>query len=213
MLTKTQLTTMLGLQDKLNSVINPEWRKANYPWHRAIMVEAVECLEHFGWKWWKKQEPDLAQARIELVDIWHFILSMRLDNCGGDVGWAAESLEQGFTIDNTGSRSTHAKLDDLVGDAGRGRINPLAFVGLMKDFELTWDQLYTTYVAKNVLNMFRQDHGYRAGSYRKDWDGVEDNVALDQLMTLKPDATPEQLYAKLEQVYASVLNAPMPVAA
>ena len=209
MLTKTQLTTMLGLQDKLNSAINPNWLKANNPWHRAMMVEGVECLEHVGWKWWKKQEPDFAQAKIELVDIWHFILSMRLDNCGGDVSWAAESLEQGFTIVNAGSRSTAAKLDDLIGEAGRGRINPLAFVGLMRDFGLSWDELYATYIAKNVLNMFRQDHGYRAGTYRKDWMGVEDNVSLEILMKAKPDATPEQLYAKLEEVYAKVCTTPI----
>lgn len=206
MLTKTQLTTMLSLQDKLNSVINPDWRKANYPWHRAIMVEAVECLEHVGWKWWKKQEPDFAQARIELVDIWHFILSMRLQTCDGNLEWATDNLSSTFDgAHSAAGQTTHVKLDSLVRAAAAGTISPSAFVGLMKDFELTWDQLYATYIAKNVLNMFRQDHGYRAGSYRKDWNGVEDNVALDQLMVLKPDATPEQLYTKLEQVYATVM--------
>ena len=209
MLTKTQLTTMLGLQDKLNSTINPEWRKANNPWHRAIMVEAVECLEHVGWKWWKKQEPDLAQAKIELVDIWHFVLSMRLETCAGSVDYASDSL--GYTLSEARA-STHSiqyKLDTLVADAGHGSFNQYAFVGLMRDFDLTWDELYTTYIAKNVLNMFRQDHGYRAGTYRKDWMGVEDNVSLDILMKAKPDATPEQLYAKLEEVYAKVCATPI----
>lgn len=208
MLTKNQLTTMLGLQDKLNSVINPEWRKANYPWHRAIMVEGVEALDHYGWKWWKKQEPDLAQAKIELVDIWHFILSMRLEGCGGEVEWAAESIGSTFGgAHGAVHQSAQTKLDALVGEASRGRISESAFVGLMRDFGLSWDELYATYIAKNVLNMFRQDHGYRAGSYRKDWMGTEDNVSLGILMKAEPDATPEQLYAKLEQVYARVLEA------
>jgi len=205
MLTKTQLITMLGLQDKLNSAINPDWRKANYPWHRAIMVEGVECLDHVGWKWWKKQEPDFVQAKIELVDIWHFILSMRLETCAGDVGHAADSLTYTFGEARASTHSTQYKLDALVAEAGHGSVNQSAFVGLMKDFGLTWDELYATYIAKNVLNMFRQDHGYKAGSYRKDWLGVEDNVSLDILMRGKPDATPEQLYAKLEEVYAKVL--------
>lgn len=210
MLTKTQLTTMLGLQDQLNSAINPEWRKANYPWHRAIMVEGVEALEHYGWKWWKKQTPDLAQARIELVDIWHFILSMRLESCAGDVGWAAESIDHMFGGAPVAvNHSTQTKLDTLVNLAALGRVSESAFVGLMKDFGLSWDQLYATYIAKNVLNLFRQDHGYQAGSYRKDWGGMEDNVALDQLMSLKPDASPEQLYAKLEQVYAQACASPI----
>lgn len=209
MLTKEQLTTMLTLQDKLNAKINPGWLKAGYPWHRAIMVEGVEALEHYGWKWWKKQEPDLAQARIELVDIWHFILSMRLESCGGDADWAADSLGDTFGnhVTLNSGVSTHMRLDRLIAEAGTGMIHAMSFLGLMKDFELTWDQLYATYIAKNVLNLFRQDHGYRAGSYRKDWGGMEDNAALDQLMKLKPDATPEQLYAKLESVYALVLDA------
>ena len=206
MISKEKITTMLDLQDRLNFVINPVWCKANYPWHRAIMVEAVECLEHYGWKWWKKQEPDLAQARIELVDIWHFILSMKLECCTGDVAWAADSIHARFgEACVSDDHSPVEKLDALVEAAAKGYASESAFVGLMHDFGLSWDDLYTMYIAKNVLNMFRQDHGYKAGSYRKDWLGMEDNVALDQLMITKPDATPEQLYGKLEQVYANVL--------
>ena len=39
--------------------------------------------------------------------------------------------------------------------------------------------------------------------------GVEDNVSLEILMKAKPDATPEQLYAKLEEVYAKVCTTPI----
>ena len=76
---------MLALQDKMNSTVHPEWRTQNFKWTRAIMVEGVEALEHYNWKWWKKQEPDLAQVRIELVDIWHFIMSHKMiDSVGSD---------------------------------------------------------------------------------------------------------------------------------
>lgn len=206
MISKEKIATMLVLQDRLNSVINPDWKKAGNPWHRAIMVEGVEALEHYGWKWWKKQEPDLAQARIELVDIWHFILSMKLEFCTGDVAWAADSLHERFgQAYVSDDHSPAEKIDSLVEAAAKGHASESAFVGLMADFGLSWDDLYATYIAKNVLNMFRQDHGYKAGSYRKDWLGMEDNVVLDQLLKTKPDATPEQLYDKLEQVYANVL--------
>lgn len=210
MLTQEQLITMLGLQDKLNTVVNSDWLKAGYPWHRAIMVEGVEALEHYGWKWWKKQEPDLAQARMELVDIWHFILSIQLVSTRGNAELAANQTITRFGVDFLDSSvATALKLDHLVAKAAQGLVSEWAFTGLMKDFELTWDGLYTAYVGKNVLNLFRQDHGYQAGSYRKDWGGIEDNEALTQLMTMKPDATPEQLYAKLEQVYAKVLLTPI----
>ena len=44
------------------------------------------------------------------------------------------------------------------------------------------DDLYRGYVGKNVLNTFRQDHGYKLGSYVKTWDGREDNEVLAQLL-------------------------------
>lgn len=206
MISRDKLIFMLELQDKLNRKINPDWIKANYPWHRAIMVEGVEALEHYGWKWWKKQEPDLAQARIELVDIWHFILSMRLAECGGDINWATESLMDSATMVMPGGVSTTTNLDRLVASAAQGMVNMKSFVGLMNDFKLSWDDLYTTYIGKNVLNTFRQDNGYKDGTYQKIWDGKEDNVCLDTLMKLRPDATPEQLMAKLGQVYTALFS-------
>lgn len=207
MISKEQLTTMLVLQDKLNTTINPKWRTANYPWHRAIMVEAIEALEHYGWKWWKKQDPDLGQARIELVDIWHFILSNQVTECSGETEWAAESLMSRIKLAHAQPHSVLMKLDLLIGSAAGAQINFDAFVGLMRDFDLSWQQLYTTYIGKNVLNLFRQAHGYKEGTYIKTWDGREDNHCLDILMKGKPDATPEQLYAKLEQIYATVTAA------
>ena len=210
MLTKTQLMAMLKLQDQLNCVINPSWLQAGYPWHRAIMVEAVELLDHVGWKWWKHQEPNLAQAKLELVDIWHFVLSRKLDGCDGDFNDAADDLVYMVdAADRIMSQTTHERIDALTYEAGQGYFSQDAFMGLMQDFGLTWDELYATYIAKNVLNIFRQDHGYRAGSYRKDWLGKEDNEVLDILMKGFPDESPEQLYARLEEVYATVLTAPI----
>jgi len=42
--------------------------------------------------------------------------------------------------------------------------------------------LYKNYIGKNVLNMFRQDHGYKNGTYQKFWDGEEDNEVLARLL-------------------------------
>jgi len=47
---------------------------------------------------------------------------------------------------------------------------------------MDFDQLYRTYVGKNVLNFFRQDHGYKDGSYVKTWHGREDNEHLAELL-------------------------------
>ena len=47
---------------------------------------------------------------------------------------------------------------------------------------LDFDSLYSSYVGKNVLNFFRQDHGYQEGSYVKTWAGREDNEHLVELL-------------------------------
>ena len=75
MLSKNQAATMLTLQSSMNAKVDPNWVTARYPYLRAVAIEGAEAIEHHGWKWWKKQDKDLAQLQMELVDIWHFILS------------------------------------------------------------------------------------------------------------------------------------------
>ena len=75
---KQQLTTMLQLQGEMNTKVHSEWQEQEFEWYRAIWVECAELLDHYGWKWWKKQTPDVDQIALELVDIWHFGLSLLL---------------------------------------------------------------------------------------------------------------------------------------
>lgn len=207
MLSKTQLAEQLALQNKMNATVNPDWLKAGYAWHRAIMVEAVEALDHYGWKWWKKSEPDVTQVRIEMVDIWHFVLSSTLVGTGGNADWAVDSLLsrfEGSPSPSVGCSSTTKLFDTLAGDAADGHFNTAVFDALMRHMEFGWDELHAMYVAKNVLNVFRQAHGYKTGAYVKEWFGKEDNVVLADLLAARPDATVEQLTDKLESIYAQV---------
>ena len=75
MLSMNQAATMLALQANMNAKVDPNWITARYPYLRAVAIEGAEAIEHHGWKWWKKQDKDLSQLQMELVDIWHFILS------------------------------------------------------------------------------------------------------------------------------------------
>ena len=56
------------------------------------------------------------------------------------------------------------------------------FGNLMQLIDFDFDSLYRHYVGKNVLNFFRQDHGYKDGSYVKVWNGREDNEHLSELL-------------------------------
>jgi len=46
----------------------------------AIIHEAVELQRTTNWKWWKKPVPfNSAEAKEELIDIWHFVVQASLE--------------------------------------------------------------------------------------------------------------------------------------
>jgi dimeric dUTPase (all-alpha-NTP-PPase superfamily) len=46
---------------------------------RAMQQEIAELVDSLPWKWWAKyQHFDLQNARVEVVDIFHFLISMAL---------------------------------------------------------------------------------------------------------------------------------------
>jgi hypothetical protein len=66
--------------------------------------------------------------------------------------------------------------------AAARRVEIAVFASIMRDCGMNWDDLFAQYVSKNVLNFFRQDHGYKDGSYQKIWHGKEDNEHLVEVM-------------------------------
>jgi len=191
MLTEAQARTMLTLQSRMNARVNPQWVEAAYPYLRAVVVEGAEAMEHKGWKWWKHQQCDVEQLQMELVDIWHFILSHVLLAHGGDEAAALAELlaaDSADSVDFDGRRvllldlDLIGKLELCIGLAVARRISMPLFAALLEDCEMTWQELYCQYVGKNVLNVFRQDHGYKEGKYRKLWGGREDNEHLGESM-------------------------------
>ena len=46
----------------------------------AIIHEAVELQRLTNWKWWKRPGPfPAAEAREELIDVWHFVIQASLE--------------------------------------------------------------------------------------------------------------------------------------
>lgn len=201
MLTSTQLNTMLTLQDKMNKKVNPNWLNAGYGYLRAAMIEAVEGIEHHGWKWWKAQQKDLPQLQMELVDIWHFALSAIIIEFDGDINSSAETISAELSDTKTVITfdgkdydfSTSSILDNLelmTGLCAAKRFSVPLFVKIVDQAEMSTDELYRQYVGKNVLNFFRQDNGYKDGSYQKLWQGREDNEHLVEVLNSLDIASP-----------------------
>ena len=83
---------MLALQYSMNSKVDENWLTARYPYLRAVVIEGAEAIEHHGWKWWKLQQLDRSQLQMELIDIWHFMMSEILLECDGDLKQATAYL-------------------------------------------------------------------------------------------------------------------------
>ena len=79
-----KLEEIFGLQEKLNERIGvklkdlddhakAEW-VLNYT--RAMQQELAELIDSVPWKWWAKyQNFDEQNARVEVVDLFHFLIS------------------------------------------------------------------------------------------------------------------------------------------
>jgi dimeric dUTPase (all-alpha-NTP-PPase superfamily) len=178
---KTQLLVMLEMQDAMNARVNPDWRQAGNAWYRAIWTECAEMLDHYGWKWWKHQQPDFEQVQLELVDILHFAMSDYLLQ-DSDNGAVAARIEAELS-DPRQCADIRSAIEVMAQSTiAQQSMHFSDFANIMTLIEMDFDQLYRTYVGKNVLNFFRQDHGYKDGSYVKTWNGREDNEHLAELL-------------------------------
>ena len=199
---REKIKEMLDLQNKINEKVHPHWREQNFEWYRAIWVECAELLDHYGWKWWKKQNPNQAQIELELVDIWHFGLSILLSKY--DIEKSISLISEVMT-DQRGSGKFRENLEDFTSNTLQTRSFDLKrFNQVMNDVGLTFEKLYVGYISKNVLNSFRQDKGYQAGTYIKDWGGIEDNEYLIRLaskMDPKSKNFSSELYTLMEKEY------------
>lgn len=214
-LNQAQAATMLKLQDHLNSMINPDWVNGGARFLRAAFVESAEALEHYGWKWWKKQTIDLPQVQMELVDILHFYLSHTIVEARGQLDGAADALvadlatAPSVVLDGKTYVLNGLPVPELLeligGLAVCGRASYKVLEQTMTACEMSWNDAYTQYVSKNVLNIFRQQHGYKEGTYIKIWNGEEDNVVLARLLAQLDPASADfadTLNRELEQAYS-----------
>jgi dimeric dUTPase (all-alpha-NTP-PPase superfamily) len=239
---------MFILQHKLNERVSKNddkpWYQMGRPYYRAAWVEAGEMMTHIeSWKWWKaaKIDPEkLMQAKIEVVDIMHFILSDMLRH---DIEIFGEQMvdpnskhsifnqrppyalaiselirENGrvsFTEDPVSSKL----FDDTEGLIGNlilyknahGAIILQHFAAIMNDLGIDIPWMFKHYVAKNALNIFRQDNGYNAkgpSSYVKMWAGREDNEHLAEIIEATPVSAQfyEQVMDRLGARYRDVMS-------
>ncbi len=221
-----KIKQMLLLQQQLNDATNGiGWENGKtkngklIDWRRCIYLECAELIESYPWKHWKNIDanPDYENIKIEVVDIWHFIMSEMLrmykTSGKGDIDSLTHAIESlpnfhHFTQDTPEARNNYYDeisvieelLEALFGNHSASLLME-KFISIAIQSHLNLDALYQLYVGKNILNQFRQDHGYKDGSYIKHWNGKEDNVAMQQILSSNLEITPDELYAALLDIY------------
>lgn len=230
------LSHMLEKQERSNSSLDLDWRDRCRDWKTAILVESAELIDHTAWKWWKAGATDTDQAQMEVVDLWHFLLSMMLQEepmlqYSNDSGisrdrkaeyYASWYTKQYLTacirsaelpaeeIDVTRLSSAVKQFTHSVMSESNTARNSLPhFLRVMSAAGLSFDWLYRMYIAKNILNNFRWTHGSREGTYVKEWFGREDNEYLTDVLygaSLVGEELEALLQECLEEKYQQVLS-------
>ncbi|WP_187648439.1 dUTP diphosphatase [Nitrosophilus labii] len=228
---KEKILEMLQLQNELNNDTNGhDWRRditkngKVINWKRCIYMESAELIESFPWKHWKNIEGkiDIDNIKIELVDIWHFLMSyllkfhnpIELTNMIANIS----SIKSDIKIPKKWSKEENHKIDQFLDIFEE--LMALALIktddviyqeALLEQFfkacdsvGLEFKDLYRLYIGKNVLNQFRQDHGYKEGTYKKVWNDKEDNAIIQEILEKEDEINFDTLYKKLEEIYSSL---------
>ncbi len=222
-----KIYAMLQLQNELNNDTNGvQWRNdvtkngKRINWKRCIYMETAELIDSFPWKHWKSidAQPDLQNIKLELVDIWHFLMSYLLKF--NELDAAAKLIDnlKGTRSDIKIQKWDNEKVDEyldifeeLMALALVKNDSEMMQEALLEQFfkacdsvGLGFDELYSLYIGKNALNQFRQEHGYKEGTYKKIWNGKEDNVVMQEILAAHPDISYEALKEELRKIYETL---------
>ena len=223
------LTAMFEMQQRLNDETNGKGWESGYnkhgkiiSWKRCIYMECAELIDSFAWKHWKdiKADPNWQNIHIEVIDIWHFVMSLALEEYHNQKLGGIQDIVS-YILDNKSFKmfckepidTKNAEQMEIINQVERiihitsGTYND-TFEKIISEYftvahncGLNIELLYRVYIGKNILNSFRQDNGYKEGSYKKIWGKVEDNVVMNEIMQKNSTITPEELYKALKEEY------------
>lgn len=182
---KSQLEQIVAMQILLNERTVPNWMAHDLDWDSAILVETAEAIDSTDWKWWKHGETDMANLRVEAVDLLHFLISKALKQYR-DSDFVVKTLLE--LVEHQGPNSL-SYVDWLKQVALYTLENKVikalqALFGLFDRLEMNLTDVHQAYMTKNLLNHYRQERGYKDadGDYLKWIEGEEDNVVFARLV-------------------------------
>jgi hypothetical protein len=186
------------LQKAFNERVAPGWQldihQKKYNYWMAILDETVEVLNSKHWKWWKNGtkmgEVDWDNIQVELIDLFHFILSIAIQHDSESIIF---TQLVNVEINKDEMYKNKIKNDSFFNDfwdnflmAVQMKNLPLVAIYWVEFWYRAGgnaERLFMEYRIKVALNNIRQEFGYgSANNYQKMWidvdtgQKVEDNV-------------------------------------
>jgi len=196
----------IQIQRDFNNRVASGWerdsKQQKFDYWMAMLDETVEVLGSRQWKWWKDsstfQEVDWENVKVEMVDLFHFLLSIGVQTKSEDLIFAAllgGEVETKSNVRPLASENPDRFFSDFW-DRFLISVQMKAFPMLVVLWVEFWtrlgfntEDLFKEYRVKAALNIVRQEFGYGTkNTYNKLWidplnpsNKVEDNIAAYQL--------------------------------
>ena len=133
---KNKSGDVLNMQAIITAVKNEDMMVNDLPnkwlvnYSKAMKEELSELDEELLWKWWSKDEIDMQNIRVELIDILHFLISAMM--CAG------LTAEKVFDIYQQ-KHAVNIKRQDM----DYNKINVISNEDFITSHKLTYQQKYT----------------------------------------------------------------------
>lgn len=192
-----KLNEHIKIQDELNCfLVKEDWHNHITPFQikMAIISECGELVDSLNYKWWTKSELDEDNLKIEVIDIWHFLLTYYLYyvkhgliNKNDDI--LISNVINGYEdVKRWLSRPNYNYIPDdilkmfrYMNDMITRDPNLMSFYYfgyLIFDVNMDLDKFDEMYKLKVKLNKERKIKGYDKNPNVKYIDGIEDNKNL-----------------------------------
>jgi len=228
-----KMLEIVNAQNALNEKINKDWIKlaqtGEWDYQMAAVMELAEFNKSVWVPWWSKMEIDWDNGRIEIVDALHFMVSVAIAdahtddiestllNVAGEIAQACLDADDEPEVIEAVDVLDHAKMCMSYvleeGSSTYERFSSLFDVCSAMHFK--FEHLYGLYIGKSELNAFRQDKGYKAGTYKKIWhtaNGVDrdDNHYMRlYIERMEEGVTRDMIRSFLENTYIAVQDGSM----
>lgn len=200
---KAAMAAVVEKQFEFNERVTKDWVISGNPYWRALAQEAAKAVGHLAWPWWSKAGRPLIpddtarfQLYLELADCLAFGVSAMMARGGNAYDrfslseTTASELTENFLAEiaflHEGEELIFALEQVQATALVTRRFNANALFIAASASGLGFSGLLAIYHGKTILNHFRQEHGYKEGTYRKTWSfegrDVEDNVVLASII-------------------------------